>query len=354
MISVIEETDELTVVLEPVKSAEVANLFYVNDMSPGIRRKKTGKGFSYINSKGNIIKDKEEIKRINSLILPPAWKDVWICENPNGHLQATGRDAKGRKQYRYHQRWQQLRNELKFDKMLLFGQILPSIRKQIRKDLALKGIPKEKVMALVISIMSETLIRVGNSEYAEENNTFGLTTLLNKHVRIEDNKIKFKFKGKSGKFHNIDLKNKKLAKLVKQCRDLPGYDLFEYLDENCQPHSIGSSDVNSYMCSITEQNFTAKDFRTWGGSVYAMKVLQDFSGFDTQTEAKKNLVEAIKIISKKLGNTTTVCKKYYIHPKVLEAFFDGSLNKIIETSKNTVIEELKPEEVAFMTLLEQS
>ena len=354
MTSLVEETIDLTVVLDPEKSAEMAHLYYVSDVVPGIKRKKSGKDFTYIDIKGKVITDEKQLSRIRALILPPAWEDVWICAKPNGHLQATGRDAKGRKQYKYHLKWQKLRNELKFDKMLLFGQILPSIRKQIRKDLSLSGIPKEKVMALVISIMSETLIRVGNAEYAEENNTFGLTTMLNKHVQIKDNTVKFKFKGKSGKFHDIDLKNKRLAKLIKQCRELPGYDLFEYLDESGSPHSIGSSDVNSYMCSITNQNFTAKDFRTWGGSVYAMQVLQDFTGFTSQTEAKKNLTEAIKLIAKKLGNTTTVCKKYYIHPKVLEAFLDGTLDSVIEKSKTKTIDELKPEEVAFMHLIEDN
>lgn len=342
----------IKIIFDPLKSAEVAQLCYVSDINPGIKRVKAGKGFKYIDPKGKPINSKEELKRIRSLIIPPAWKDVWICLDPNGHLQATGRDAKGRKQYRYHFRWQKIRNELKFDKMMLFGQNLPNIRKKIQEDLNLSGIPKEKVLALVISIMSETLIRVGNIEYAEENETFGLSTMRNQHVEIKGNKIKFKFKGKSGKFHEIDYNNPKLSKLVKKCQELPGHDLFEYLDEQGNTHSISSGEINTYMCSITDQTFTAKDFRTWGGSVYAMQILQDFSSFENQTEAKKNLTDAIKIIAKKLGNTTSVCKKYYIHPKVVEAFLEGNLDSIIKKSETKNVEGLKPEEIAFMYLLE--
>lgn len=342
----------IKIIYDPLKSAEVAQLSYVSDIIPGIKRVKSGKGFKYINADGKSINSKEEMNRIKALIIPPAWKDVWICADPNGHLQATGRDAKGRKQYRYHFRWQKIRNELKFDKMILFGQNLPNIRKKIQEDISTSGMYKEKILALVISIMSETLIRVGNLEYAEENETFGLSTMKNQHVEIKGNKIKFKFKGKSGKFHDIEYSNPKLSKLVKKCQDLPGHDLFEYLDENGNICSISSGDINNYMCSITDQTFTAKDFRTWGGSVYAMLVLQDFANFENQTQAKKNLTEAIKVIAKKLGNTTAVCKKYYVHPKVVEAFLEGKLENIIQKSKSKNIEGLKSEEVAFMYLLE--
>lgn len=343
--------EKIEIYYDPLKSAEVAELIYISDVVPGIKRIKSGKGFKYVGIDGKSITDKKEIERFKSLIIPPAWKNVWICADPNGHLQATGRDEKGRKQYRYHFRWQKIRNELKFDKMLSFGQCLPRIRKKIQEDLNLKGFPKEKVLATVISIMSETLIRVGNIEYAEENETFGLSTMQNQHVEVKANRIKFKFKGKSGKFHEIDYNNPKLSRLVKKCQELPGHQLFEYLDDAGNVNNISSGDINTYMCSITDQTFTAKDFRTWGGSVYAMQVLQDFTNFENVTEAKKNLTEAIKIISKKLGNTTSVCKKYYIHPKVLESFLDGTLDKIILKSKNKTLEGLKPEELAFINLL---
>jgi DNA topoisomerase-1 len=345
--------EKIIEIIDPEKSAEVADLCYVSDLSPGIKREKSGKRFIYIDIDGNKITDRKELKRIKSLIIPPAWKDVWICNDPNGHLQATGRDSKGRKQYRYHFRWQEIRNELKFDKMLAFGQVLPKIRQKTREDLALPGLPREKVLALVISIMEESLVRIGNPEYARENSTFGLTTMKNNHVKVENFNIKFKFRGKSGKYHEIKLRNPKLAKLIKRCQDLPGYDLFEYLDDEGNPHSISSTDINKYICDITNQNFTAKDYRTWGGSVYAMKVLQDFSEFDNETEAKKNITMAIKLIAKKLGNTTAVCKKYYIHPAVTEAYLNKTLNSVIENNKYSQSEDLHPEEIALIKLIEQ-
>jgi DNA topoisomerase-1 len=339
--------------IDPIKSAEIAELQYVNDLLPGITRKKSKKGFIYLDQNKKQIKDKNELKRIKALIIPPAWTDVWICPDKNGHLQATGRDSKGRKQYRYHLKWQKIRNELKFDKMLAFGKILPRLRRKVKADIELDGLPRDKILALVISIMEETLIRIGNREYVNENNTFGLTTMQNKHVEVDNYNIEFKFRGKSGKYHNINFRNAKLAKLIKRCRELPGYSLFEYLDNEGNPHSITSTDLNKYIYDITGQDFTAKDYRTWGGSVYAMEVFSKFSAQDNNSEEiKKNIVTAIKLIASRLGNTTNVCKKYYIHPAVLDAYLDGTLNNLFR-KQHEPIHFLQPEETAFMALLEQ-
>jgi DNA topoisomerase-1 len=345
-------TEVLRIQTDPIKSAKVADLCHVSDLTPGIKRIKRGKSFIYLDINNKPVKDKEVLKRIKSLVIPPAWTQVWICPEINGHLQATGRDAKGRKQYRYHFRWQKIRNELKFDKMLAFGQFLPLIRKRVKEDLARPGLPREKVLALVFSIMEETLIRIGNQEYVNENNTFGLTTMQNRHVEVDKAKIEFKFRGKSGKYHVINFCNHRLAKLVKRCQELPGHSLFEYLDEEGNPRSISSTDMNQYIFEITGQNFTAKDYRTWGGSIYGMQVFQQFCETGPE-DLKKNTIKAVEAVAKRLGNTTAVCKKYYIHPAVMEAYLKQSLGQLIESCKNRLIDGLHPEEIAFITLLEK-
>jgi len=344
-------------ITDPVESAKAAGLRYVSDHSPGIRRKRAGKGFSYIGLDGKPIRDADELKRIKSIGVPPAYTEVWICPIPNGHLQATGRDAKGRKQYRYHSRWREVRDETKYARMIAFGQALPKIRQQVDQDLGRRGLPREKVLATVVRLLETTLIRVGNEEYAKENRSFGLTTMRDKHVDISGSTIQFEFRGKSGKLHTIDVSDRRLAKIVKRCRDVPGYELFQYLDEEGQRQTIDSADVNEYLQAITGQDFTAKDFRTWAGTVLAAVALQEFEAFDSQTQAKKNVVRAIEAVSEQLGNTPSICRKCYVHPAVIDTYLDGSLahtlKQRVEQEMADSLQELPSEEAAVMGLLQQ-
>ncbi len=351
------ETTEEIFIKDPVKSAKAAGLRYVSDTRPGIRREKVGDEFRYIGVDGKPIKDFETLNRIKSLGIPPAYTDVWICPLPNGHLQATGRDARGRKQYRYHPRWREVRDETKYGRMLAFGEALPRIREHIEQDMRRQGLPREKVLATVVRLLETTLIRVGNTEYARTNKSFGLTTMRDRHVEISDAKVRFHFRGKSGKEHTIDLKDRRLARIVKRCRDLPGYELFQYLDENNHRQTIDSADVNDYLREITGQDFTAKDFRTWAGTVLAALALQEFEAFDSETQAKKNVVQAIKSVSERLGNTPTICRKCYVHPAVIDAYLEGTM---LETLKQRTEQEMKenlhnlpPEEAAVMAFLQQ-
>lgn len=347
---------EIITTLEPKEIAEYAGLVYVNDQKPGIQRKRQGGHFIYIDLNNKMIKDKKEIQRIQALAIPPAYTDVWICPKPNGHLQATGRDAKGRKQYRYHTRWREVSDETKYNKIIVFAQALPAIRKRVNQDIALPGMPKEKILATVVHLLEATLIRIGNEEYARENHSFGLTTLRNRHVDVEGNKISFKFRGKSGQHHVISLNNRRLAKIVKRCKDLPGHELFEYLNEKGEPISVSSTEVNDYLQMITDDHFTAKDFRTWAGTVLAVFALQEFQQFDTQVQAKKNIVQAIEKVAKKLGNTSSICRKCYIHPEVFNAYLDGTLAKTIKKrakQKSVDIPDLKPEEAAVLAFLQK-
>lgn len=344
-------------VTDPVKSAKAAGLRYVTDNSPGIRRKGAGKGFSYIGLDGKPIRDTDELKRIKSIGVPPAYTDVWICPISNGHLQATGRDAKGRKQYRYHSRWREVRDETKYARMVAFGQALPKIRQQVDQDLGRRGLPREKVLATVVQLLETTLIRVGNEEYAKENRSFGLTTMRDKHVDISGSTVQFEFRGKSGKQHTIDVSDRRLAKIVRRCRDVPGYELFQYLDEEGQRQTIDSADVNEYLQAITGQDFTAKDFRTWAGTVLATVALQEFEAFDSQTQAKKNVVRAIETVSEQLGNTPSICRKCYVHPAVIDTYLDGSLahtlKQRVEQEMADSLPDLRSEEAAVMGLLQQ-
>jgi DNA topoisomerase I len=344
------------VILDPVESSRLAGLRYVSDTKPGITRKRRGKSFQYFDPEGKPIRDQDEIARIKSLAIPPAWTNVWICPRPNGHLQATGRDARGRKQSRYHPRWREVRDENKYDRMKLFGETLSTIRAHVEKDLSLPGLPREKILATIVRLLETTFIRVGNVEYAKENRSYGLTTMRSKHVDVEGSKIHFNFQGKSGKRHSINLSDRRLANTVKRCLDLPGYELFQYVDEeDGTPHTVDASDVNDYLRSITEQPFTAKDFRTWAGSVLACLALRDCESFDSEAQAKKNVVQAIKNVAEQLGNTPAVCRKCYVHPAVLECYMSGQLLSTLESAGKLSSKDphaLRQEEAELMALLE--
>jgi DNA topoisomerase-1 len=343
------------VVTDPVESAKEAGLRYVLDTSPGIARKRHGRGFRYVDSDGRAVRDKETLARIRSLVIPPAWRQVWICPNPKGHLQATGRDGRGRKQSRYHPRWRAVRDETKYERMLLFGAALPGIRERVEHDLALPGLPRRKVLATIVRLMETTLIRVGNAEYARENHSYGLTTMRNRHVRVAGSTVSFDFKGKSGVRHTIDVNDRRLARIVQRCQDIPGYELFQYVDDEGERHAIDSADVNEYLREIGGQEFTAKDFRTWAGTVLACTMLQEFEAFQSQTEAKRNVVQAIKSVAARLGNTPSVCRKCYVHPAVLDSYFAGSMIESLENQVEIEIDDsgsaLKREELALMDLL---
>jgi DNA topoisomerase I len=349
----------------PVAVAKAAGLRYVNDTSPGIRRKRVGKNFSYIGLDGRPIHDKEELRRIRSLGIPPAWTNVWICAKSNGHIQATGRDARGRKQYRYHPHWREVRDETKYNRMIEFGEALPTIRLRVAHDLKLPGLPHEKVLAAVIWLLDATAIRVGSAEYARENKSFGLTTLRNRHVDVAGSKIHFHFRGKSGKEHSVTVQNRQLARIIKRCQDLPGYELFQYLDDNGQRYTIESDDVNNYLREISGQDFTAKDFRTWAGTIFATSTLYELGTFETQAEAKKKINQAIDVAAAHLGNTKTICRKCYIHPGIIDAYMEGNLLSRLEEQEKQATQPtkdagnagpggLRPEEVNVLAFLKES
>lgn len=344
-------------ITDPVQSAKAAGLRYVSDEIPGIRRKRAGKHFSYIGLDGKPIHDPDELQRIKSLGIPPAYTDVWICPLPNGHIQATGRDAKGRKQYRYHPRWREVRDETKYGRMLAFGAALPRIRERVEQDLGLPGLPREKVLATVVRLLGATLIRVGNDEYAKQNKSFGLTTMRDRHVEINGATVKFRFRGKSGKNHSIALTDRRLARIVKRCRDIPGYELFQYIDDNGERQTIDSADVNEYLREITGQDFTAKDFRTWAGTVLATLALQECEAFASETQAKRQIAQAITSVAERLGNTPSICRKCYVHPAVIDSYLDGtmieSLQQRVEQELEDAPEGLEPEERAVMRLLKR-
>jgi DNA topoisomerase-1 len=308
----------------------VAGLRYVADSLPGIRRLRAGDGFRYVDSQDRRIRNADTLARIKALVIPPAWTNVWICEDPNGHLQATGLDARGRKQYRYHPLWRQVRDEAKYHRLLRFGQALTRIRRRVARDLRIAGLSRNKLLATIVRLLETTLIRVGNEEYVKENSSFGLTTLRNRHVKVQGATVHFEFRGKSGVKHTIDLKNKRLAKILKSCQDLPGQELFQYIDENGERHCIGSEHVNEYLHTISGDEFTAKDFRTWAGTVLALQELSSLAAYQSATEAKRNVVAAIRAVSKRLGNTLTICRKCYVHPGLIDAYLDGSLAEQLE------------------------
>jgi DNA topoisomerase I len=319
--------DQPSVIAANADSAKAAGLRYVSDSKPGIQRKRRGSGFRYVDAAGKPLHDKQTLARIKSLVIPPAWTDVWICPIPNGHLQATGRDARGRKQSRYHPRWRQVRDETKYEHMVSFGKALPIIRERVQHDLALFGLPRPKILATIVRLMETTYIRVGNQEYARQNKSYGLTTLRGKHVEVHGSAITFTFPGKSGVRHAIGLEDRRLARIVQRCQDLPGYELFQYLDADGECHKVDSTDVNDYLREMTGQDFTAKDFRTWAGTVLTCAELQALEVFESETQAKKNVVQAIKAVSALLGNTPSVCRKCYVHPAVVECYMTGELFK---------------------------
>lgn len=342
---------------DSLETASAAGLHYVSDAMPGIQRKRAGQHFSYLDADGRPIRNPDELQRIKSLSIPPAWTHVWICPSPQGHLQATGRDAKGRKQYRYHSRWREIRDATKYEHIIAFGETLPSIRERTNQDLALAGLPRAKVLATVVRLLDTTMIRVGNEEYTRENRSFGLTTLHNRHVAVNGSKLHFHFRGKGGKEHEIEIQNKQLASIVKRCQELPGYELFEYIDEHGEQHALDSSDVNDYIREISTHDFTAKDFRTWGGTVIAAHALEELGDFETQTQAKKNVVQAIQTTAEHLGNTAAICRKCYVHPAIIDAYLDGSLLAFLRSHTRHEMKnaptELRPDEAVVLAFLQQ-
>jgi DNA topoisomerase I len=342
--------------LTSLQAAKVAGLRYVNDGTPGITRIRANTEFTYRHPDGSRVTDDETLTRIRKLAIPPAYEKVWICVTPNGHLQAVGRDARGRKQYRYHPRWREVRDEGKYGKMLLFGQALPKIRAQVQRDLARVGVPREKVLAAIVRLLETTLMRVGNEEYAKTNKSYGLTTLRNRHVKVDgSSRIRFDFRGKHGTEHRIDLRDKRLASVVRRCQELPGQELFQYLDEGGTPRAIGSEDVNDYLRTITKADITAKDFRTWAATNLAALALRELESFDSQATAKRNVVQAVEAVSKMLGNTPAICRKCYIHPAVFDGYLDGSLLQALKKRADERLANpgsgLKAEEAAVMGFL---
>lgn len=323
---------------EPLRqdeSAKAAGLRYVSDEEPGIRRRKRGQGFTYVDAKGNTVRDSGLLGRIRKLAIPPAWSDVWICPIANGHLQATGRDSKGRKQYRYHPEWRHIRDETKFERMVAFGETLPRLRGRVEADLSRAGLPREKVVATVVRLLETTLIRVGNREYARQNGSFGLTTLRDGHVQIDGSKIRFEFRGKSGKDQSAELQDRRVARIVRQCRDLPGQTLFQYLDETGERQKITSEDINAYLREVTGEDFTAKDFRTWGGTVLALSTLLEVGTCESEKEANQAVVSVVRQVAEELGNRPATCRKYYIHPALIAAFVEGKLAEAPEGAESS-------------------
>ena len=345
------------IINDPVKTAEAIDLIYVTDDTHGIKRQKRGQYFSYyLNEKK--IADKKEIKRIKGLVIPPAWENVWICALQNGHLQATGLDQKKRKQYRYHNYWNVLRNQTKFYRLLDFGKALPTIRLQLEKDLSKPGLCQDKVLAAIVMLMERTNIRVGNNIYEKLYGSFGLSTLKDKHVDIKGNNMKFSFKGKKGIHHHISLKNKKLSSIVQKCKAIPGKELFQYYDEAGNAHTVDSGMINDYIKRISAADFTAKDFRTWSGTVNAFLAFKEIGIAETGTAAKKNIVDALDKVASKLGNTRTVCKKYYVHPLIISMYETNSLEKYFKELEEIAVDDnkadLTSDEKIIMRILEKN
>jgi DNA topoisomerase-1 len=351
-----KKISEIEVTTDAAEVAEEAGLRYVSDDQPGYTRKAKGDDFEYFDTDGKAIRDETRLLRIRRIGIPPAYKDVWICPSPNGHIQATARDARGRKQYRYHERWREARDENKYDRILVFGQALPKIRRQVNKDMGLRELPRNKVLATVVHLLGRTFIRIGNEEYARENKSFGLTTMRNRHVDVKGAKLTFSFKGKSGVQHEIDVSSRRLANIIRKLQDLPGQDVFQYEDETGEVRNVDSQDVNDYLQEITGEEFTAKDFRTWAGTVLTAMALNAQGPVENQAQAKKNIKDAIAAVAKILGNTPTVCRKCYVHPVVLESYLDGDmiegLRQKTEEALSEQLEDLRAEEAAVMSFLQ--
>ena len=338
---------------DPSASAEEAGLRYVSDATPGIRRRNRGAGFSYVRADGRVIRDAATLARIRSLAIPPAYTDVWISPDAKGHIQATGRDARGRKQYRYHPKWREVRDETKFGRMLAFSEALPRIRKRVQADLARAGLPREKVLATVVHLLETTQIRVGNDEYARTNDSYGLTTLRDHHVEISGASVHFAFKGKSGKKHAVKLSDRRLARIIRQCQEIPGADLFQYLDDDGQRQTIGSGDVNAYIREISGEPFTAKDFRTWAGTMLACAALVEAGAGETKKESARNVLAAIDRVAAQLNNTRAVCRKYYVHPELWAIYLDGALETALARGRKRRRHGLGADEAAVMAMLRE-
>jgi DNA topoisomerase I len=342
---------------EATKLAKASRLRYVTDDLPGITRKRNRKGFLYFDPHGRRLRQPENLRRIKSLAIPPAWEQVWISPWADSHLQATGRDARGRKQHRYHARWREVRDQTKFDRMSAFGRVLPDLRRRLSRDMAHPGLPRDRVLATVVKLLETTLIRVGNEEYARHNRSFGLTTMRSTHVKVTGAKLQFEFRGKGGKTFSLDFNDRRLAKIVNHCQDLPGQELFQYIDEEGRPRTISSSDVNDYLRNVTRQDFTAKDFRTWAGTVLAIRAFREVKHYDSKAHAQRNIVNAVEMVARKLGNTRSVCRKCYIHPAIIDSYVDGSLLNTLSQKAHREstqsLNKLTPDELTVMAILEE-
>jgi DNA topoisomerase-1 len=347
-----ETLTPLDVARDPEASARLAGLRYVSDAAPGYRRVRRGSGFSYVDQDGNTVRDEALRKRFKALVIPPAWTDVWICRSPRGHLQVTGRDEKGRKQYIYHPKWSAIRNEAKFWRIIPFGEALPTVRERIEQDLRHRSLTRDKVLATVASLLDATHIRVGNDAYARDNNSFGLTTMRDRHVQFDASKCVFSFTGKSGKEHCVELDDPRLVRIIRECKEVPGYELFQYYDVDGGRRSVNSQDVNVYLKDTTGQDFTAKDFRTWAGSVRAAVALNDFGPVEGEKRAQKNIGRMVKDVAEELGNTVAVCRAYYIHPAIMDAYVEGELlERWPDYLARESAERLHPEENALLHFL---
>ncbi|MEA2644479.1 MAG: topoisomerase [Chloroflexota bacterium] len=338
----------------PVEAAHDAGLIYTSDSEAGIRRVRKGRSFTYVDAEGKIVRDPAVLERITSLAVPPAWKDVWICARPRGHLQATGRDSRGRKQFRYHPRWRETRDADKYARLLGFAHALPRIRARVARDLRLPGLPREKVIATIVKLLETTFARVGNEEYARENGSFGLTTLRNRHVKVRGATVRFLFRGKSGREHELGVTDRRVASVIKRCEELPGQMLFQYVDENGERGLVTSDDVNGYLRETTGEDFTAKDFRTWAGTLLAACALRDVARFESESEAKRNVLAAIDSVARKLGHTRAVCRRAYVHPAVIDTYLEGSLEKALDIEHATRRGRLRADEMALVAFLKRT
>jgi DNA topoisomerase-1 len=353
--ALLDTAPDAQTIVDPKDAAESAGLRYVSDDRPGLRRIRSGTGFTYRQADGTRLTDPDTLRRIRSLAIPPAWTDVWICPVADGHIQATGRDARNRKQYRYHARFREVRESTKYEHVIVFANALPAIRAKVREHMALRGLPREKVLATVVHLLETTLIRVGNDDYARQNGSYGLTTLKNRHADVDGSKVRFRFAGKGGRQWSLTVRDRCVAKVIKACQDLPGQELLQYVADDGEGKDVASGDVNTYLKEITGQDITAKDFRTWAGTVLAALALNELQSFDSVAQAKRNLRTAIERVAARLGNTPTICRKCYIHPEVLTAYLDGSLvaqiTSKVEGELRRDLTELMPEEAAVLAML---
>jgi len=350
-----KKIQDIKIVTDPAEAAEEAGLRYVNDNQPGYTRKASGDDFEYFDTEGKPIRDDQRLLRIKRLAIPPAWTDVWICPSPNGHIQAIGRDARGRKQYLYHDRWREVRDENKYDRIVIFAEALPKIRRRVSKDIKLPGLSQNKVLATVVQLLERTFIRVGNQEYARDNKSFGLTTMQDRHVDVKGSKMRFRFRGKSGRNHDVDVTDRHIARIISKLQDLPGQDLFQYVDGEGETGDISSQEVNAYLREITGEDFTAKDFRTWAGTVLAAIALNAQEKFETKKQAKANIKTAISAVAKILGNTPAICRKCYVHPAVLETYLNGNSIEGLKKKTEEALEQdvdLRSGEAAILNFLQ--